>query len=173
MVSPLLLIMEETSWITDYFDDIGWKFTDTSEFESFSEISDEGDNVNPVISIDFLLPDDLLERIFAYLPIASIFRAGCVCKRWNEIVNSRRLNVLSQKSWYFMFTNSDEPIGYAYDPILIKWHSLELRALRHLTGLLLLPVDWSTSWTMTVEANYLSVTLSPKTVRGIIGIILF
>ncbi|KAJ4957197.1 hypothetical protein NE237_013980 [Protea cynaroides] len=126
-VSPLLLIMEEeTSWITDCFDDIGWKFTDTSEFESFSEISDEGDNVNPVVSIDFLLPDDLLERILAYLPIASIFRAGCVCKRWNEIVNSRRLNVLSQKPWYFMFTSSDEPIGYAYDPILRKWYSLEL-----------------------------------------------
>ncbi|KAJ4962228.1 hypothetical protein NE237_022167 [Protea cynaroides] len=61
-VSPLLLIMEEeTSWITDCFDDIGWKFTDTLEFESFSEISDEGDNINPMISIDFLLPDDLLE----------------------------------------------------------------------------------------------------------------
>ncbi|KAJ4974774.1 hypothetical protein NE237_007948 [Protea cynaroides] len=90
-----------------------------SEFESFSEISDEGDNVNPVTSIDFLLHDDLLERILAYLPIASIFRAGCVCKRWNEIVNSRRLNVLSQKPWYFMFTSSDEPI-------LWKWYSLEL-----------------------------------------------
>ncbi|KAJ4967112.1 hypothetical protein NE237_018961 [Protea cynaroides] len=109
LVSPLLLIMEEeTSWITNCFDDIGWKFTDTSEFESFSEISDEGDNVNPVISIDFLLPDDLLERILAYLPI---LRVGCVCKRWNEIVNSIRLNVLSQKPWYFMFTSSDEPIG--------------------------------------------------------------
>ncbi|KAJ4973869.1 hypothetical protein NE237_007043 [Protea cynaroides] len=117
---------EETSWITDYFDDIGWKFTDTSEFESFSKISDEGDNVNPVMSIDFLLPDDLLERILIYLPITSIFRAGCVCKRWNEIVNSRRLNVLSHKPWYFMFSSSDEPIGYGYDPILQKWYSLEL-----------------------------------------------
>ncbi|KAJ4955260.1 hypothetical protein NE237_012043 [Protea cynaroides] len=150
---------EETSWITNCFDDIGWKFTDTSEFESFSKISDEGDNVNPVISIDFLLPDDLLERIFAYLPIASIFRSGCVCKRWNEILNFRRLNVLSHKPWYFMFTSSDEPIGS--------------RTLRHLTGLLLLPVGWSALWTMTVEASYLSVILSPKTVRGIIGIILF
>ncbi|KAJ4952417.1 hypothetical protein NE237_029249 [Protea cynaroides] len=101
---------EETSWITNCFDDIG----------------DECNNVNPMISIDFLLPDDLLERILAYLPIANIFRASCACKRWNEIVNSKKLNVLSQKPWYFMFTSSDEPIGYAYDPILRKWYSLEL-----------------------------------------------
>ncbi|KAJ4971212.1 hypothetical protein NE237_004311 [Protea cynaroides] len=146
---------EETSWITDCFDDIGWKFTDMSEFESFSDINDEGDNVNPVISIDFLLPDDLLERILAYLPIASIFRAGCMCKRWNEIVNSRRLNGMH------MIPSSKNGT---------VWSSC---ALRHLTSLLLLSVGWSASWTMTVEASYLSITLSPKTVRGIIGTILF
>ncbi|XP_043715931.1 F-box/kelch-repeat protein At3g61590-like [Telopea speciosissima] len=117
---------EETSWITDCFDDIGRKFTDISEFESLSEIGDESNNLNPVISTDFILPDDLLERILAYLPIASFFRAGCVCKRWNEIVNSRRLIVLYQKPWYFMFTSSDEPIGYAYDPVFRKWYGLEL-----------------------------------------------
>ncbi|XP_042503628.1 F-box/kelch-repeat protein At3g61590-like [Macadamia integrifolia] len=117
---------EETSWITDRFDDIGREFTCISKFERFPEISDEGNNLNLVVPIDFILPDDLLERIFVYLPIASIFRAGCVCKRWNELVNSRRLSVLSQKPWYFMFTSSDEPTGYAYDPILRKWYSLEL-----------------------------------------------
>ncbi|KAA8520706.1 hypothetical protein F0562_015022 [Nyssa sinensis] len=81
--------------------------------------------------MDLILPDDLLERILAYLPIASIFRAGCVCKRWHEIISSKRFlwnfsNVLSQKPWYFMFTNSDESTGYAYDPILRKWYSIEL-----------------------------------------------
>ncbi|KAJ4955088.1 hypothetical protein NE237_011871 [Protea cynaroides] len=126
---------EETSWITDCFDDIGWKFTDTSEFESFSEISDEGDNVNPVISIDFLLPDDLSERILAYLPMQASLDQGM-----HMIPSSENGTV---------------------------WSSC---ALRHLTGLLLLPVGWSASWTMTVEASYLPVTLSLKT--GIIGIIL-
>ncbi|KAK8284448.1 hypothetical protein V6Z12_D08G160400 [Gossypium hirsutum] len=78
--------------------------------------------------IDSTLPDDLLERILAYLPIASIFRAGSVCRRWHEIVSSKRFlwnfsHVLSQKPWYFMFTSSDEPVGYAYDPILRKCRS--------------------------------------------------
>ncbi|XP_058096020.1 F-box/kelch-repeat protein At3g61590-like isoform X2 [Magnolia sinica] len=56
---------------------------------------------------------------------------GSVCKRWNEIVNSRRFlwnfsNILSQKPWYFMFTSNDNPAGYAYDPILRKWYVFEL-----------------------------------------------
>ncbi|KAK9047941.1 hypothetical protein SSX86_033097 [Deinandra increscens subsp. villosa] len=101
-------------------------------FDSFLEVDDEGDKDNsPVISVDLILPDDLLERILAHLPIASIFRAGCVCKRWYEIVNSRRFlwnvsPVPSQKPWYFMFTSSDESIGYAYDPVLRKWYGIEL-----------------------------------------------
>ncbi|KAJ4949951.1 hypothetical protein NE237_026783 [Protea cynaroides] len=126
-VSPLLLVMEEeTSWITSCFGDTGQNFTDISEFESFSEKNDEGSNLNAVVTIDMILPDDLLERILAYLPVASIFRAGCVCKRWNELVKSRRLNVWSRKPWYFMFTSSDEPVGYAYDPVLRLWYSLGL-----------------------------------------------
>uniref|UniRef100_A0A5B7ASM0 F-box domain-containing protein n=1 Tax=Davidia involucrata TaxID=16924 RepID=A0A5B7ASM0_DAVIN len=118
----------ETSWVSHCLDDIA---RDVGEFDSFSELSDEGNKEVMSVSVDLILPDDLLERILAYLPIASIFRAGCVCKRWHEIVSSKRFlwnfsRVLSQKPWYFMFTNSDEPTGYAYDPILRKWYSIEL-----------------------------------------------
>lgn len=32
-----------------------------------------------MVSVDSILPDDLLERIWACLPVASVFRVGCVC----------------------------------------------------------------------------------------------
>ncbi|XP_044491166.1 F-box/kelch-repeat protein At3g61590-like [Mangifera indica] len=118
----------ETSWINHCIDD---KVKDVSDFNSFSELSDEANKGVCGVSVDLILPDDLLERIIAYLPVASIFRARCVCKRWNEIISSKRFlwnfsHVVSQKPWYFMFTSSNEPIGYAFDPILRKWYSIEL-----------------------------------------------
>ncbi|KAK8284444.1 hypothetical protein V6Z12_D08G160400 [Gossypium hirsutum] len=106
----VLFIMEgETSWNSHCIDDMS-------------------KDIEMIVSVDSTLPDDLLERILAYLPIASIFRAGSVCRRWHEIVSSKRFlwnfsHVLSQKPWYFMFTSSDEPVGYAYDPILRKCRS--------------------------------------------------
>ncbi|GAV77015.1 F-box domain-containing protein [Cephalotus follicularis] len=119
----------ETSWIN--YD----MAREIAEFDSFSELSDDGNKEVSAISVDLILPDDLLERILAYLPIASIFRAGSVCKRWYEIVSSKRFrrnfsHAISHKPWYFMFTSSDEPIGYAYDPILKKWYSIELPCIR-------------------------------------------
>ncbi|XP_031278518.1 F-box/kelch-repeat protein At3g61590 isoform X3 [Pistacia vera] len=117
----------ETSWINDCVDEA----REISEFDSFLELSDEANKDDSGVSVDLILPDDLLERIIAYLPIASIFRAGCVCKRWHEIISSKRFlwnfsHVVSQKPWYFMFTSSDDPIGYAFDPILRKWYGIEL-----------------------------------------------
>ncbi|MCD7460446.1 hypothetical protein HAX54_043577 [Datura stramonium] len=110
------------------------------------ELENEDNREASSVPVDLILPDDLLERILAYLPIASIFRASCVCKRWYEIVKSRRFlwnfsQVLSQKPWYFMFTSSEEPVGYAYDPSLRNGMALELLAFRHPIGSLPLHVD--------------------------------
>ncbi|KAM1053274.1 hypothetical protein ACFX2C_000783 [Malus domestica] len=118
----------ETSWFSHPFDNLA---RGTTEYDAFSELSDEGNREANAVSVDLILPDDLLERILAYLPVASIFRAHSVCKRWHEILSSRRFlwnfsNVLSQKPWYFMFTSSNDPTGYAYDPILRKWYGIEL-----------------------------------------------
>ncbi|XP_059459050.1 F-box/kelch-repeat protein At3g61590 [Corylus avellana] len=122
----------ESSWINHSFDDMK---REIGEFDSFSELNDDGNQEATGVSLELMLPDDLLERILACLPIASIFRAGCVCKRWHEIVSSNKFfwnfsNVLSQKPWYFMFTSSEEPTGYAYDPILRKWYGIELPQIR-------------------------------------------
>lgn len=117
----------ETSWISHYLDSTP---RDTREY-SFLEVGDESDREVAAVSVDMILPDDLLERILSYLPIASIFRAGSVCKRWHEVITSQRFiwnlsNAPPQKPWYFMFTSSDEPVGYAYDPALRKWYSIDL-----------------------------------------------
>ncbi|KAK6142750.1 hypothetical protein DH2020_023098 [Rehmannia glutinosa] len=108
----------ETSWVSHCIDNSANK---NVEFDSFSEPNDETDKEVAAVSLDLILPDDLLERILTYLPIASIFRAGSVCKRWHEIVTSKRFlwnssHLSSHKPWYFMFTSSDEPVGYASIP---------------------------------------------------------
>ncbi|KAL9254557.1 F-box/kelch-repeat protein-like protein [Drosera capensis] len=98
------------------------------EFDEIEEVTDEK---KKIVSLDSVLPDELLERILFYLPIASIFRAGCVCKKWHEIVTSKRFcsmlaHVSTQQPWYFMFTGTDGPYGYVYDPTLRKWHGISL-----------------------------------------------
>ncbi|ERN01737.1 hypothetical protein AMTR_s00097p00093040 [Amborella trichopoda] len=107
-----------------------------SEVENGTMDEQASDKDSLSVSLDFLLPDDLLERILANLPMASIFRAGTVCKRWLEIVKSERFlwhlsKVTSQKPWYFMFTSSEDPSGFAYDPILKKWYSLDLPRIQN------------------------------------------
>ncbi|KAL5985765.1 hypothetical protein ACLOJK_027752 [Asimina triloba] len=85
---------------------------DVIEITSFSEINNEGDKIS-IVSLDFILPDVLLESVLGYLPIVSIVRARSVCKRWKEAVKSRRFlwnsSFLVQKSWYFMFTGGVDP----------------------------------------------------------------
>ncbi|KAF3792811.1 F-box/kelch-repeat protein [Nymphaea thermarum] len=124
----------QTSWVTSRFREIGkevWCGESLWGGEAFSDIHGCGQNDDSLVSLDFLLPDELLERILACLPIASIFRAGSVCKRWNQIINSDRFlwhfsNILPQKPWYFMFISTDDPTGFAYDPILKKWYNIDL-----------------------------------------------
>ncbi|KAK9910263.1 hypothetical protein M0R45_034231 [Rubus argutus] len=67
----------ETSWFSHYLDD---RPREIGEYESFAELSDEGNQEVTIVSVESFLPDELLERIIAYLPIASIFRAQSVCK---------------------------------------------------------------------------------------------
>lgn len=112
----------ETSWIDYQFIDGRTRVLDLS-----LELIDNDDCKNNLVSIDSVLPDDLLERILALLPIASIFKAGVVSRKWYEIVHSRRFlcnasSVLVWKPWYFMFTGSDEPIGQVYEPMDRKWY---------------------------------------------------
>lgn len=71
----------EIAWISHYDDDVMQKETEDFDLELGEEINEEVS----VVSVDIILPDDLLERILSYLPIVSIFRASCVCKRWHTV----------------------------------------------------------------------------------------
>ncbi|XP_019418768.1 PREDICTED: F-box/kelch-repeat protein At3g61590-like isoform X2 [Lupinus angustifolius] len=118
----------ETSWVRRYDNPTR---RETGESDPISELGEEGDKEGTVVCIDERLPDDLLRVILAFLPVESIAKARCVSKKWHGILISKTFlwnlsRIPPQKPWYFMFTSSDEPIGYAYDPILRKWHSIEL-----------------------------------------------
>ncbi|KAM0059839.1 putative F-box domain, galactose oxidase/kelch, beta-propeller, F-box-like domain superfamily [Helianthus debilis subsp. tardiflorus] len=98
--------------------------------------TDNNQTENPV-SID-VLPDDIHERILSCLPLSAIFKASSVCKRWYQIIHSKKFtlkdaNFLSEKTWYFMFTSSVEPVGYLYDSGLRKWYNFELPFMVHHT----------------------------------------
>ncbi|KAF2951516.1 hypothetical protein DAI22_01g268400 [Oryza sativa Japonica Group] len=96
-------------------------------FGIVSEDNDEGKEF--LLSLDTVVPDDILERIFTFLPIVSMIRSTAVCKRWHDIIYSSRFlwtHMLPQRPWYFMFTSNESAAGYAYDPILRKWYDLEL-----------------------------------------------
>ncbi|CAM8922634.1 unnamed protein product [Rhodiola kirilowii] len=81
------------------------------------------------ISINSILPDELLEHILVYLPIASIIIARSICKKWREITSSTRFlwnasQTVSQKPWVFKFISSkNKPChrSHVYDPVLQKW----------------------------------------------------
>ncbi|XAR70222.1 hypothetical protein NMG60_11027007 [Bertholletia excelsa] len=119
---------KETSWSDDEFEDTE---KGTGVPISYLQSIEDDDTDNNCISIDLVLPDELLERILASLPLACILKACCVCKKWNEIVHSKRFvlsfsSITMQLPWYFMFTGSEEPTGHIYDPTLLKWYSFEL-----------------------------------------------
>lgn len=89
------------------------------------------------VSID-ILPDDMHERILSHLPLSAIFKAACVCKKWNQIVHSKKFvledaKFLAEKTWYFMFTSSIDSVGYIYDSGLRKWYNFELPFMVHHT----------------------------------------
>ncbi|KAK9716637.1 hypothetical protein RND81_06G247200 [Saponaria officinalis] len=91
----------------------------------------DSDDENGGVCINSVLHEDILERILSHLPICAIIKAGCVCKKWNDIVHSGRFihnfsSIASRKPWYFMFTCEFNPCGHVYDPTHLKWYRFEI-----------------------------------------------
>ncbi|CAA2973153.1 Hypothetical predicted protein, partial [Olea europaea subsp. europaea] len=63
----------KTSWFNHCIDNFE---NNSVEFDPFLELNDESsEEVADAVSVDLILPKDLLERILACLPVASIFKA--------------------------------------------------------------------------------------------------
>lgn len=123
------------SWVDDECAQISCKDHSSEDVvgDSFAEISYGSDEheENSVVCINSVLPDDILERVLGCLPVATIIKASCVCKKWNDMVHSRRFiqnlsSISSQKPWYFMFTCDSDPYGHVFDPMLSKWYRFEI-----------------------------------------------
>ncbi|KAJ3695181.1 hypothetical protein LUZ60_000558 [Juncus effusus] len=98
-----------------------------------------GTDLDAAISLDSILPDDIIERILSFLPIRSVIRASATCKRWREIIRSRRRSLfgahsrIPTKPWYFMFTQNESADGFAYDPLARKWFGFQLPCVQKST----------------------------------------
>lgn len=143
--APVALIVPTMESFNFYVNEASWSDEETEFTRKGTGVflpnleliqNDQKQEENPV-PFD-ILPDDIQERILACLPLSAIFKASCVCKKWNQIVHSKKFtlndaNFLSEKTWYFMFTSSVEPVGYLYDSGLRKWYNFELPFMVHHT----------------------------------------
>eukprot|EP01018_Ginkgo_biloba_P034359 Gb_06118 [translate_table: standard] len=73
------------------------------------------------------LPEDLMDRIFSCLPLTSILRLRCVCKRWNSLLQSKKFlsslaKISTPKPWFILCTMGSA--ACSYDPAMNKWHTI-------------------------------------------------
>jgi hypothetical protein len=74
-----------------------------------------------------LLPKDLVEKVFAFLPLHSLFQARCVCKCWKNVDFSPNLLKLRAEAptpppYYPVFLSKGEDRRWcAYDHVQEKW----------------------------------------------------
>lgn len=77
------------------------------------------------------LPEDLIDRTLACLPVPSFFRFRSVCKRWNTLLKTNSFlelwsTVVSQQLWLFSIyaKHPTEMVAMAYNPSLGIWHTV-------------------------------------------------
>ncbi len=77
------------------------------------------------------LPEDLIDRTLACLPVPSFFRFRAVCKRWNFLMHSDSFlelwsKVSSQRLWLYSIhvRHATEMVAMAYNPSLGVWHNV-------------------------------------------------
>jgi hypothetical protein len=77
------------------------------------------------------LPEHLHDIILAWLPLPSFFRLRCVCKKWNNMIESSTFlsiyaRVPSHGPFFLMFADPFRQKFAAYDPTFNTWHLLPL-----------------------------------------------
>lgn len=80
-------------------------------------------------------PEDLVDRVLAWLPLSSIFRLRAVCRTWNIITHTRgfvelyALTPSSKDAWILIFADRGYRVVSAYIPTQNKWHNIPLSFL--------------------------------------------
>ncbi|XP_024389333.1 F-box/kelch-repeat protein At5g15710 isoform X2 [Physcomitrium patens] len=75
------------------------------------------------------LPEDLQDRILAWLPFPAFARACTVCKRWNSVMYSHSFlemyrRVPSPEPCFLMFEAKDRSMCSVYNPASNRWHRI-------------------------------------------------
>lgn len=75
------------------------------------------------------LPEDLQDRILAWLPFPAFARACTVCKRWNSVMYSHSFlemyrRVPSPEPCFLMFEAKDRSMCSVYNPSSNRWHRI-------------------------------------------------
>lgn len=73
------------------------------------------------------LPDDLIDRILAWLPLPSFFAFQSVCKRWNDILYSPSFYQLCSLvpqtiPWFIISAYENCKTSATYDPLTNRWY---------------------------------------------------
>lgn len=80
-------------------------------------------------------PEDLVDRVLAWLPLPSIFRLRAVCRAWNTMTHSQPFVDLcartpsSKDAWILIFADRGYRVVSAYIPNENKWHNIPLSFL--------------------------------------------
>ncbi|CAM6085147.1 unnamed protein product [Calypogeia fissa] len=80
------------------------------------------------------LPDELVDRVLACLPVPLLLQLRCVCKRWNSLITSAPFLKLQAAAPYsgphFLVFELQKPSSWgAYDARLQKWYTVPLDPL--------------------------------------------
>jgi F-box interacting protein len=98
------------------------------------------------------LPEELLERVLLYVPLQSLARFRCVCKKWNKYVGEDtftglREQVSPQKPWIVMTSSSDSLFAYdtgvgTFHDVPIPFNAYNLHVIAAAGGLLCFSNAW-------------------------------
>ncbi|CAK9865684.1 unnamed protein product [Sphagnum jensenii] len=100
------------------------------DLEAEVACGDGSENAAMEASIWSALPEDLTDRILAWLPLPSLFQARTVCKRWNANIFSRVFlemysGIICRSSYFLLFPSIGEHlVCSAYNTGSKKWQSM-------------------------------------------------
>lgn len=99
-----------------------------------TQIRNRGRNGSSKITVPEL-PEEVVDRIQAYLPVSAYFRSRMVSKRWHASLyapnfSEVRTQVHPREAWLFILSyRRCQNWSYAYDPAFDKWHKVPLSFL--------------------------------------------